>query len=100
KLKYEYTTQTTAKDPQLEDEEDDSNDIVGVIVYVKNDEVTVMSHKPLYGSFGELFSYIGGLMGCWLGISVWAFRDCRKDLPQNCQVEEEHKLQKKFKVFK
>ncbi|GIY22241.1 uncharacterized protein CDAR_455921 [Caerostris darwini] len=83
KLKYEYTTQITAKDPQLEDEEDDSNDIVGVIVYVKNDEVTVMSHKPLYGSFGELFSYIGGLMGCWLGISVWAFtgiveKTCRR----------------------
>ncbi|GIY40396.1 uncharacterized protein CEXT_523751 [Caerostris extrusa] len=57
--------------------------VVGVIVYVKNDEVTVMSHKPLYGSFGELFSYIGGLMGCWLGISVWAFtgiveKTCRR----------------------
>ncbi|GIY89126.1 hypothetical protein CEXT_707661 [Caerostris extrusa] len=23
----------------------------------------------------ELFSYIGGLIGCWLGISVWAFVD-------------------------
>ncbi|GFS48844.1 hypothetical protein NPIL_159711 [Nephila pilipes] len=21
----------------------------------------------------DVFSYIGGLMGCWLGISVWAF---------------------------
>ncbi|GIY13682.1 hypothetical protein CEXT_565501 [Caerostris extrusa] len=24
---------------------------------------------------GELFSFIGGLMGCWLGISVWALTD-------------------------
>ncbi|GFT64035.1 hypothetical protein NPIL_250841 [Nephila pilipes] len=23
----------------------------------------------------DIFSYIGGLMGCWLGISVWAFTD-------------------------
>ncbi|GFT29988.1 hypothetical protein NPIL_628441, partial [Nephila pilipes] len=21
----------------------------------------------------DVFSYIGGLIGCWLGISVWAF---------------------------
>ncbi|GFT16503.1 hypothetical protein NPIL_324721, partial [Nephila pilipes] len=21
----------------------------------------------------DIFSYIGGLMGCWLGISVWTF---------------------------
>ncbi|GBO16995.1 hypothetical protein AVEN_64041-1, partial [Araneus ventricosus] len=24
---------------------------------------------------GELFSYIGGLVGCWLGISVFTFTD-------------------------
>ncbi|GFU21616.1 hypothetical protein NPIL_312571, partial [Nephila pilipes] len=23
----------------------------------------------------DIFSYIGGLMGCWLGISVWACTD-------------------------
>ncbi|GBM81495.1 hypothetical protein AVEN_154540-1 [Araneus ventricosus] len=45
-----------------------------IVVFVKNPEVTVVSHVPLYGK-GELFSYIGGLMGCWLGISVWTFTD-------------------------
>ncbi|GFS49251.1 hypothetical protein NPIL_600181 [Nephila pilipes] len=30
-----------------------------------------MSHRPLYTAM-DIFSYIGGLMGCWLGISVWA----------------------------
>ncbi|GFY52010.1 hypothetical protein TNIN_367781 [Trichonephila inaurata madagascariensis] len=34
--------------------------------------MTVISHDPLY-SAGDLFSHIGGLVGCWLGISVWAF---------------------------
>ncbi|GIY10509.1 uncharacterized protein CEXT_455551 [Caerostris extrusa] len=78
-----------------EDEEDDSNDMWGVVVFVKNDEVTVVSLKiPLFGvsifatcypkcGFGELFSHIGGLMGCYLGISVWAFtgiveKTCRR----------------------
>ncbi|GFT41790.1 hypothetical protein NPIL_320021 [Nephila pilipes] len=29
-----------------------------------------MSHKTLYNGM-DVFSYIGGLMGCWLGFSVW-----------------------------
>ncbi|GBO09730.1 hypothetical protein AVEN_119625-1 [Araneus ventricosus] len=33
--------------------------------------VTILSQEPLYGAW-DLFSYIGGLVGCWLGISVWA----------------------------
>ncbi|GFY19499.1 hypothetical protein TNCV_4646731 [Trichonephila clavipes] len=34
------------------------------IVYRANEGMAVVTE--------ELFSYIGGLMGCWLGISVWA----------------------------
>ncbi|GBM53243.1 hypothetical protein AVEN_169270-1, partial [Araneus ventricosus] len=45
-------------------------DYITIRVYVKDTEVSVLSHNPLYGSF-EVFSYVGGLMGCWLGISVW-----------------------------
>ncbi|GBM52356.1 hypothetical protein AVEN_160085-1 [Araneus ventricosus] len=43
-------------------------------IYVKNAEVTVIRHVPLYGR-GELFSHIGGLLGCWLGVSVFTFTD-------------------------
>ncbi|GFW17919.1 hypothetical protein TNCV_2231001 [Trichonephila clavipes] len=46
-------------------------DIIEVKVFLSDPEVNVMSHNALYTS-AELFSYIGGLMGCWLGISVWA----------------------------
>ncbi|GBM77137.1 hypothetical protein AVEN_209084-1, partial [Araneus ventricosus] len=42
--------------------------------YVKNPEVTVLRHVPLYGS-GEIFSHVGGLLGCWLGISVFTVTD-------------------------
>ncbi|GIY13389.1 uncharacterized protein CDAR_422631 [Caerostris darwini] len=45
---------------------------ISIRVYVKDPDVFVQSHTPLYGSW-ELFSYIGGLIGCWLGISMWAF---------------------------
>ncbi|GFT17016.1 uncharacterized protein NPIL_442281 [Nephila pilipes] len=50
------------------------DDTIRLEVYVRNPEVMVLSHNPLYVSV-ELFGYIGGLMGCWLGISVWAFID-------------------------
>ncbi|GFT30537.1 uncharacterized protein NPIL_118471 [Nephila pilipes] len=46
-------------------------DHIRLHVFVGSPEVRVMSHNPLYKT-GELFSYVGGLMGCWLGISVWA----------------------------
>ncbi|GFV54317.1 hypothetical protein TNCV_4365921 [Trichonephila clavipes] len=49
----------------------DCLDSIDVRVFLSDPEVTVMSHNALYTS-AELFSYIGGLMGCWLGISVWA----------------------------
>ncbi|CAL1300855.1 unnamed protein product [Larinioides sclopetarius] len=41
---------------------------------VKNSEVIIFRHVPLYGS-GEIFSHVGGLLGCWLGISVFTFTD-------------------------
>ncbi|CAL1289316.1 unnamed protein product, partial [Larinioides sclopetarius] len=45
-----------------------------VQVRILSPEVTVLQHVPLYGS-GEIFSYVGGLLGCWLGISVFSFTD-------------------------
>ncbi|CAL1278012.1 unnamed protein product, partial [Larinioides sclopetarius] len=38
-------------------------------IYIEDPQVVVMSHIPLYEE-GDLFSHIGGLMGCWLGVSV------------------------------
>ncbi|GFS52724.1 hypothetical protein NPIL_210991, partial [Nephila pilipes] len=45
-------------------------DKIEINLGIKSPEVIVMSHKPLYNAM-DIFSYIGGLMGCWLGISVW-----------------------------
>ncbi|GIY32151.1 uncharacterized protein CEXT_709791 [Caerostris extrusa] len=54
----------------------------------------------------ELFSYIGGLIGCWLGISVWAFVDiiegnCRRllRLIQKLKQKSKKKLQKSYLIW-
>ncbi|GIY62122.1 uncharacterized protein CEXT_556041 [Caerostris extrusa] len=47
---------------------------IDIAVHLIDKDVTVISHIPRYGEW-ELFSYIGGLIGCWLGISAWAFVD-------------------------
>ncbi|GFT71527.1 uncharacterized protein NPIL_310831 [Nephila pilipes] len=47
------------------------SDEIKISVIIKSPEVIVTSHKPVYTTL-DAFSYIGGLMGCWLGLSVWA----------------------------
>ncbi|CAL1273857.1 unnamed protein product [Larinioides sclopetarius] len=44
--------------------------VIRVNIFLSDLDVIVISHNPLYGPW-DLFSSIGGLMGCWLGISVW-----------------------------
>ncbi|GBM63696.1 hypothetical protein AVEN_215921-1 [Araneus ventricosus] len=42
---------------------------------------------------GELFSYIGGLIGCWLGISVWAFTSiCEKFVGKLSTLKRNYRL--------
>ncbi|CAL1283718.1 unnamed protein product [Larinioides sclopetarius] len=41
---------------------------------VESPEVTILRHVPLYGS-GEIFSHVGGLLGFWLGMSIFSFTD-------------------------
>ncbi|GIY87026.1 uncharacterized protein CEXT_364821 [Caerostris extrusa] len=63
KLEYQYTL---VEKPLMH-----ISDRIDLTIYVKDAKVVVLSHKPLYGKW-DLFSDIGGLIGCWLGISVWA----------------------------
>ncbi|KAG8176396.1 hypothetical protein JTE90_022066 [Oedothorax gibbosus] len=48
-----------------------SSDFIYIHVYLDEPEVLVQSHNPKYLDV-EAFSYIGGFMGCWLGVSIWA----------------------------
>ncbi|CAL1299498.1 unnamed protein product [Larinioides sclopetarius] len=66
KLQYSY---------KINEQDLDSEPTKSYIFFeVKNPEVTIFRHVPLYGS-GEIFSHVGGLLGCWLGISIFTFTD-------------------------
>ncbi|GBN44811.1 hypothetical protein AVEN_53670-1 [Araneus ventricosus] len=66
KQKYHFTVE----DVIPEDNSERTKNIINVNIFLSDRDVTVISHNPLYGPW-DLFSSIGGLMGCWLGISVW-----------------------------
>ncbi|GIY30674.1 uncharacterized protein CDAR_210071 [Caerostris darwini] len=70
--KYHYRIEETPIDPYTMDSYDTVAGNGIRIVFSMESAVTVISHIPQYGEW-ELFSYIGGLTACWLGISVWAF---------------------------
>ncbi|KAF8788617.1 hypothetical protein HNY73_006642 [Argiope bruennichi] len=72
KLKYIYTVTEAPIEPSHENNFKVDRGVIQFDLYVRDHDVTVISHVPLYGDW-ELFSYVGGLIGCWLGISVWAF---------------------------
>ncbi|GFU31713.1 uncharacterized protein NPIL_662431 [Nephila pilipes] len=71
KLKYHFIIKDTTIPNYSEKRSKSYRDQIKLYVFVGSPDVRVMTHNPLYNT-GELFSYIGGLMGCWLGISVWA----------------------------
>ncbi|KAG8176366.1 hypothetical protein JTE90_020764 [Oedothorax gibbosus] len=43
---------------------------VDINIWLEKDNVRVLSFKPQFMDV-EVFSYIGGFIGCWLGISLW-----------------------------
>ncbi|GIY30677.1 uncharacterized protein CDAR_210101 [Caerostris darwini] len=72
KLKFHYTVDERTPEVYTPSELSTMRTEIKVNIFIQDRSVTVVSHKPLYGNW-EMFSYVGGLMGCWLGISVWAF---------------------------
>ncbi|GFU43861.1 hypothetical protein NPIL_321721 [Nephila pilipes] len=70
-LIYHYEILDRIREPFKRKNPRQKNNDIQILVKVKYPEVIVMSHKPLYSGM-DIFSYIGGLMGYWLGISVWA----------------------------
>ncbi|GIY04546.1 hypothetical protein CDAR_208851 [Caerostris darwini] len=75
KQKYPYTVEEIPLEPfTLSYYGQFDRNRIDIEISLIDRDVTVISHIPRYGMW-ELFSYIGGLIGCWLGISVWAFVD-------------------------
>ncbi|KAG8180218.1 hypothetical protein JTE90_016494 [Oedothorax gibbosus] len=70
KRTYSFSVEERTNIPTVDDKE--GKDYIDVDVFLDEPEIFVYSHKPQYMDV-EAFSYIGGFMGCWLGISIWAF---------------------------
>ncbi|XP_055946065.1 uncharacterized protein LOC129976482 [Argiope bruennichi] len=68
KLKYYYKVATFPAAGEYSSKEGPMD----IKVIIRNPDNILVAHVPMYGD-EELFSYIGGLTGCWLGISVWSF---------------------------
>ncbi|CAL1275463.1 unnamed protein product [Larinioides sclopetarius] len=71
-LKYTSTITETVLEPIGIRDPDSDRDKIQVQIFLGDRQVVAENHVPLY-DIGHLFSYIGGLMGCWLGVSIWAF---------------------------
>ncbi|CAL1283037.1 unnamed protein product [Larinioides sclopetarius] len=50
---------------------EDGSDLIRLFVVMKDTDAVVLNYNPLFGTW-ELFGYTGGLVGCWLGFSVWS----------------------------
>ncbi|GBL93589.1 hypothetical protein AVEN_25597-1 [Araneus ventricosus] len=70
KLKYSYKIVEIPLDEMHY--KDERRHMILLRFFIDDPQVIDMSHIPLYDA-GDLFSHIGGLMGCWLGISVATF---------------------------
>ncbi|XP_055945685.1 uncharacterized protein LOC129976234 isoform X1 [Argiope bruennichi] len=73
-LKYIFTVHETFLGNSKKENIDyySQKDKIQVDISLGDRQVVVQRHDPEYTT-GYLFSYIGGLMGCWLGVSMWAF---------------------------
>ncbi|KAF8778938.1 hypothetical protein HNY73_015612 [Argiope bruennichi] len=73
-LKYTFTIHETLLGNSKKEniDYDSQKDKIQVDISLGDRQVVVQRHVPEYTT-GYLFSYIGGLMGCWLGVSIWAF---------------------------
>ncbi|XP_055945241.1 uncharacterized protein LOC129975958 [Argiope bruennichi] len=72
KLKYYYKTEKFDQNRGSEHRDSEEGQKMDIIFTIDNPDIIILSHTPMFGK-EELFSYIGGLMGCWMGISVWSF---------------------------
>ncbi|GBM27776.1 hypothetical protein AVEN_25386-1 [Araneus ventricosus] len=70
KLHYNYNIKENKYQFQRKDGVGESH----IDIKIRNSEITSIRHVPLYGS-GAMFSHIGGLLGYWLGISVFTLLD-------------------------
>ncbi|KAG8180875.1 hypothetical protein JTE90_015800 [Oedothorax gibbosus] len=75
KLVYLYTIEEQVLKPDKGNPESKN---ISIWISIPDPEVIVLSHRPQFMDV-ELFSSIGGFIGYWLGISVWALFEVFKD---------------------
>uniref|UniRef100_T1E1P4 Putative degenerin n=1 Tax=Cupiennius salei TaxID=6928 RepID=T1E1P4_CUPSA len=76
RIKYSYNVQERfSPDFDSDDEIDSKHDhTIKVEVFLEGDEIIVLKHSPKY-MIVEVFSNIGGFIGCWLGINLLDITD-------------------------
>lgn len=74
--KFTYTIQERfrARFNKFGDEYEDLKDTIGVEIFLEEEEIVVLKHSPKY-MIVEVFSSIGGFIGCWLGINLLDIAD-------------------------
>lgn len=95
KTKFLYSIQQReVEEIEWKRDEDKEQHKTYLSIYLSNPEVVVFKHRPHYETV-EVFSYIGGYIGAWLGISLVAVADFMECMLLTINFAFQEKKQKK-----
>ncbi|GBM97330.1 hypothetical protein AVEN_115864-1 [Araneus ventricosus] len=77
--KFSYEVQETYLTQNMFDEDEDESRKIRIVIYYDDSETLKIRYRPQYQEV-ETFSYIGGFIGIWLGISLVQVADVFESL--------------------
>ncbi|GFW88186.1 uncharacterized protein TNCV_3500751 [Trichonephila clavipes] len=73
-----------------ESEYENESKLIKIEIYVDDSEIVTFRHRPQY-LYIEAFSYVGGFIGIWLGISLIQLTDFIETLFRILRYSYKHK---------